>query len=229
MSAEVTQTPFGKFLVHPQDIIGSTTKAGSLWDGGCLEPVAKEYARLGEEGTTIIDLGANIGTFSLWCAFHDAWRVIAVEPHPEIMLMLKANIDLNRAHGTVVPIEVAAWDERAWLRQGRTVPLEKDGNSGGNFVVPDPAGNVGGIPMDDLAWLFGTSVSLIKCDVEGSEIHALEGLKHTIRGHHPAIIAECSADNFPVLVTSFLGLGYGWHEWPSLPGNYLGRYEGGGR
>ncbi len=33
MTDEVVTTPFGKFLINPNDCVGTTLKAGTLWDG----------------------------------------------------------------------------------------------------------------------------------------------------------------------------------------------------
>src|SRR6267154_5997321 len=119
MPEDVVQTPFGKFLVTKGEIIGETTRAGTLWDGpGFLQVIAKEYGHLGEPGITILDVGANQGAFSIWLATQGAWRVLALEPQPEVMRRLKANLDLNRetTAGVVIPLEIAAY---AW--QGKVV------------------------------------------------------------------------------------------------------------
>jgi FkbM family methyltransferase len=230
-TAEVVQTPFGKFQIYPQDLIGSTTKAGTLWDGGLLQPLAREYGQLGESGRTIYDIGANIGTFSVWLAAHGAWRVIAVEAHPQVMLMLKANLDLNRdpCTSTVIPIEVAAYSHACQMRQGRPDPLPVDGNIGSHYVVEDPAGPIRAEALDAYRWLTGRGVSLIKVDAEGCDLPALQGLRATIEGDQPAIIFEWlptallyTLDHTWADVQAFFdGLGYVIHEWPALPSNYL--------
>jgi FkbM family methyltransferase len=231
ITAEVVTTPFGKFQIYPRDIIGSTTKAGTLWDGGVLQPIAFEYAGFGEVGTTILDLGANIGTFSVWCARQGAWRVIAVEAHPGVMLMLKASLDLNAEIATshVIPIEVAAYHKVCQMRQGRTDRLETDGNIGSHYVLEDPQGPVRGVPIDAFRWLMGQRVSLIKVDVEGCDLRALQGLRLTITDDQPVIVFEWlpTALLYPLdhvwadVEGFFAELGYQIHEWPNLPSNFL--------
>lgn len=228
MTEDVVTTPFGQFLIAKGDIIGETLRAGTLWDGpGFLEPIAFEYARLGEPGMTVLDVGANIGSFSVWLARHGAWRVLAVEPVPETMRYLKANLDLNKqwCSGHVIPLEVAAYDRLGLL----TAPPQLDhGNLGGTALAFLADGTIPAFPLDRYAWLFGRQVSLIKIDAQGCDGAAIMGLSETIQTHHPAIVFEWEAGlalphGYPL--TAILGYlvawGYEVHEWPSHPNNYL--------
>lgn len=234
---QVVQTPFGKFLVNDQDLIESTLKAGTLWDGpGFLQVIAKQYARLGEAGVTVLDVGANVGSFSVWLAHHGAWRVLAVEPVPGTMQRLKANLDLNRdvCAGVVVPIEVAAYHRCTSL-----VVVDHDPrNVGGTALRPldeheAPTRCIPAVCLDQYQWL-APHVSLIKIDTEGCDGVALRGLEQTIARDHPAIVFEWEATlalpHGYTLGDALAWLrgawGYTVHEWPSQPGNYLAVWEG---
>lgn len=240
MSDEVVQTPFGKFLIAPEDLIGSTTKAGTLWDGpGFLQVIAKEHGRLGEAGTTILDVGANIGTFTVWLAAHGAWRVVAVEPVPEVMRYLKANLDLNQAvcAGTVITLEVAAYNRRTRL----VIPALDRGNLGGTALQPgwEGAGTQNrqvnfahAECLDHYRAFFGQRVSLIKIDAQGCDGRAIEGLQETILQDHPAIVFEWEAelarahgDFLPEFLLRLTTWGYATWEWPSHPNNYLALWQ----
>lgn len=235
MSDEVVETPFGKFLVNPQDCIGSTTKAGTLWDGpGFLQPIALEYGRLGEVGATILDVGANLGTFSVWLAKHEAWRVIAAEPVPETLRYLKANLDLNRepCADRVIPLELAAYNRVSRMRLATAFDAN---NLGGMALVPDIAGPILAAPLDAYAYLFGRFVSLIKIDAQGCDFAVLQGLDHTISQQDPApvIVFEWEADlaaahghTFEQVRTWLQDRDYTVWPWPSQPNNYLARREG---
>lgn len=245
MADEVVTTPFGKFLITRGDLIGETTRAGTLWDGpGFLQVIAKEHGRLGEPGVTILDIGANQGAFSIWLAQHGAWRVVAVEPVPHVMQRLKANLDLNRkvTAGVVIPIEVAGYHREARLALGAFDP----GNWGGTAVYPDGQTSVDvegrewhavadktveAVPLDYYQFLWSgtlSRVTLIKIDAQGCDGCVLLGLGATIRAHHPAIVFEWDADLAKphgfTLKDAQLWLesnGYETHEWPSQPNNYL--------
>src|SRR6266571_386132 len=229
---EVVETPFGKFLVDSRDVIDATLEAGTLWDGpGFLQPLAVEYGRLGERGVTILDVGAHHGAFSVWLARQGAWRVVAVEPVPQTMQRLKANLDLNReaTASCVIPIEVAAYDARRLL----WVPPVEAGNTGGVALRPEGevgAPTVAARPLDEYRWLC-PQVSLIKVDAQGCDGRALRGAQALIEVHHPAIVFEWEADLAAAHGDSLTGpagiwewlvaRGYHVHAWPSQPNNYV--------
>lgn len=234
MADEVITTPFGKFLVNPVDCIGSTLKAGTLWDGpGFLQVIAKEYARFSEVGTTILDIGANVGSFSIYCASKGAWRVIAVEPIFQTMGYLKANLDLNQdtCADVVIPLEIAAYDQPATLWVDEYDPS----NMGGTALVTARVARiqpavvaVAAEPLDCYAYLYGDRVSLIKVDAQGCDGAALFGLKATIHAHRPAIVFEWEADLarphricFGDVTDYLASEHYQIYPWPSQPNNYL--------
>jgi len=235
MSDEVVQTPFGSFLVNPDECIGGTVKAGTVWDGpGFLQVIAREYGRLGEDQVTILDVGAHLGDWAIWLAGQGAWRVIAVEPAPEMIRYLKANLDLNKptCAETVVVLPVAAYDRKTDLIW--TVPYEPRDSGGAalrrlqDHEVPDRP--IPAAPLDDYQYLYGDHVSLIKIDAQGCDGAAIAGLGDTIHKHHPAIVFEWEeelshAHPYPFAeVCRFLtGADYEIHEWPSHLHNFLAR------
>jgi FkbM family methyltransferase len=234
MPDEVVSTPFGQFLIPKGDLIGETLRAGTLWDGpGFLQVIAREHGALGEPGATILDVGANLGAFPVWLARQGAWRVIAVEPVPETMRYLKANLDLNKAWcaGTVIPLEVAAYSHEAWLCWP---PLDR-GNLGGTALSHsgDEVCRVSAEPLDKYQWLFGSRVSLIVVDAQGCDGAAILGLAATITRDHPAIAYEWEADLAPrhghtleAIQRQLLLWGYRTREWPSHLHNFVAVWKG---
>lgn len=238
MPDEVVETPFGKFLVDPRDIIGSTLKAGTCWDGpGFLQVIARQYGRLGEVGQTIIDVGANQGAFTMYLAQNHAWQVVAVEPVPQIMQRLKANLDLNRevTARTVVTIEVAAYHRRTRLG----LPQIDPGNTGGTALYLDGEEISPGVytvadltvearPLDEYYFLWHRGVSLVKIDAQGCDGRALQGLAQTLTTFYPVVVFEWETDLARPHGISLTGAinwlterGYTVHEWPSHPNNFL--------
>lgn len=228
MPDEVVQTPFGKFLVNDQDVIESTLKAGTLWDGpGFLQPISIEHGRLREVGTTILDVGANVGAFSVWLASRGAWRVVAVEAVPQTFQRMLANLDLNRdvTADRVIPLNVAAYSRVAGLALG--APYDPT-NVGGTTLILDPDGTIMGKPLDLYHYLFGTRVSLIKLDIQGCELAALQGLERTIDRDRPTIVLEWEVElatrhshTLAALGQFLQALNYTLYPWPNRSSDYI--------
>ena len=68
--------------------------------GICEPPTAALFAHLVKPGNTMLDVGANVGFFSLLCAglTGSSGRVIPFEPIPSVRESLRANIALNDLH-----------------------------------------------------------------------------------------------------------------------------------
>lgn len=236
---EVVETPFGKFLLTRGDLIDETTRAGTLWDGpSFLQVIAKAHGRLGGEDTTILDVGAHHGAFSIWLAAQGAWRVVAVEPVPATMQRLKANLDLNQAScaAVVIPLEVAAYGEADLLY---VPPALDPGNTGGTTLIPQRGDQVASgpgwavaEPLDKYQWLYGRQVSLIKIDAQGCDGQAIRGLDATLRRDHPAVVFEWEEELAKVhglrladVLSHLVSLGYETAEWPSHPHNFLATWH----
>lgn len=65
----------------------------------------------GLDGGTLYDLGANVGTYSLYAAMSGkVERVVALEPESQNFALLNRNISLNRLDGKVTAYPIAASD-----------------------------------------------------------------------------------------------------------------------
>ncbi|GIG63521.1 hypothetical protein Lfu02_78930 [Longispora fulva] len=69
-----------------------------------------EYSRFGVrlgDGAVVVDVGANIGLFSLW-AHHQAAdvRLVAVEPNPDALAYLRTNLEAHGIDAEVVPVAI---------------------------------------------------------------------------------------------------------------------------
>jgi len=229
MPDEVVDTPFGKFLVNPAECIGGCVKGGTVWDGpGFLQVIAREHGRLGEVDTTILDVGAHLGDWTVWLAQQGAWRVVAVEPAPVMIQYLKANLDLNKeiCAERVVVVPVAAYSERTTLRW--TVPYVPQDAGGAALSPAGVEAEIPAAPLDDFRFLYGRRVSLIKIDAQGCDFAALLGLEQTIREHQPTIVFEWEPELAKAHghtlegCVDWLGTqGYQVQEWPSHRQNYL--------
>lgn len=144
-------------------------------------------------GATIIDIGANIGCYSLLAA-QTAARVIACEPHPENLSILWKNIELN--HTTNVEVISDAISNKAGKA---SLIIPDNATFVGRFSLHPGRGRrsieVNCITLADLvreARL--TDIDLIKIDCQGSEYEILYGGVGVL-SRVRQIIVEC--EQFP--------------------------------
>lgn len=115
------------------------------------------------DGGLFVDVGANVGTYTLWAAEQGA-EVIALEPAADTFGLLEENIALNRYRVTAV--RAAAGDHCGTARF--TVGLDA-----GNSLAPDGAAATDLVTVDSL--IGDRRVTGMKVDVEGFEIDVLRG------------------------------------------------------
>jgi FkbM family methyltransferase len=163
------------------------------------EPKVKEFL-MGQfkENRTFVDVGANVGGYSVRAASWDM-KVYAFEPNPDNLALLRRNIEINHASVNVLPFALGAKEGRARLSP----------NGGVSRIIKDEGIEVEMRTLDsfDLA-----GADLLKVDVEGYELEVLRGARKTLEKFHPVIMiemhywigAESEAELFEIL----LGLGY---------------------
>lgn len=146
-------------------------------------------------GDVVLDIGANIGWFSLVAAKSIGLngRVHAFEPRPETASMLKRTISDNRLRQQVTVWEFALAD-RSEIRQlfWGTGGNNPGGSSLLRTAEPHLAGHesaaVKAVVLDEI--LPDVAPDFIKIDVEGAEPQALSGAKNAIMRKKPKIISE---------------------------------------
>jgi len=156
-------------------------------------------ARLNHPGATILDVGANVGFYSIPLGLRlqkNGGQLHAFEPVPTNLNSLTRNVELNDLSGVVVPHQMALGDTNGQVE----LSLETDNNSEtGNAVML--TGKTGTViranttapirRLDDCAASLGiTSCSLIKVDIEGGEYDFLKGSLHLIDRSRPVIFGE---------------------------------------
>ncbi len=143
-------------------------------------------------GDVVVDVGANIGVFSLISALRvgPAGRVIAFEPHPRAFARLVRNVDQNHFQKVIVPIQAAvsaAAGELSFDPDSITVHNSVDaaGSTTVRAVTLDADPNVTALAQIDL----------LKIDVEGHEVAVLGGAEETLlRTRHIVVEYQTSAN-----------------------------------
>lgn len=164
-----------------------------------FEAVAEKY--LGQtgyaprEGDIVVDVGAGIGEFTLWCADAGA-RVIAFEPDPLAFACLEKNV---AASPSVEIFPHALWKERSNLR------LHGSFDTTESSLIEDGKANtrnsdVSAWPLDQLQVIASLSViDLLKIDGEGVEPEIIVGAVRTLRRTRIVAVDVGATDRRPNL------------------------------
>jgi FkbM family methyltransferase len=144
-------------------------------------------------GPVVVDVGANVGVFSLWAArCLSAEHVVAIEPSPRMAGALRANLERNDVEQVTV-LEVALGGERrdgVLYRRGAEVmdTLFQQDNYGSHF---ESAGNVKIVTLEDVFAMFEIDrCDLLKLDCEGAEYEILFGVSDDTLARVRHIAAE---------------------------------------
>jgi FkbM family methyltransferase len=142
-------------------------------------------------GGVIIDIGANIGNHSIFFANEcEADHVIAVEPFPPLQRILARNLARNVDQGGYTIVCAAVYPNRNQVG----LQLADDKNIGKTSTVPDSEGDVcvPALPLDAIVTQCAGAapIALIKMDIEGAELPALQSGIKTIQTHKPLLAIE---------------------------------------
>jgi len=175
---------FSLYVRHDDKEVGAP-----LAEAGRYEPhVTAELKPLLRDDTVFVDVGANIGYFTILVAsVVRRGKVIAFEPNRDNCALIRMSLDANGlGNVTLHPFAVA--------------------DTGAEFAL-DVVGSNGALreasPTDDLivrSVVFDDCVSkeprvdIIKMDIEGFEGRALRGMTQTIARHRPVLFSELLPD-----------------------------------
>jgi FkbM family methyltransferase len=153
----------------------------------------RNITRFLPRGGGFVDVGANLGDFSIWAAKQGGpdTRVLAVEADPDNLPLLNRNLRRHRLDGVVHVAPVAAAAEPG------TVVLHQGHQSGTSTISPSevhelehmrPRGTVE-IPAKTLDSLIEEAalprVDVVKIDVEGAEEYVIAGAAKLLASGQP--------------------------------------------
>ncbi len=150
-------------------------------------------------GDRFVDIGANVGVYSLFVAhkFSGGVNVLSFEPNPKIHKHLEDSIKINHFEGFMKAFQMGVSDEMGVVKFSEN--LSDSGSSrfeenGGSNCIQLPVVN-----FDD--WYLNNEkkekspIGCIKIDVEGFEVKVLRGIKNTLSKFKPALVIECLESN----------------------------------
>jgi FkbM family methyltransferase len=179
----LARTKFGDLMeVQTPDVIGSVIYTTGVW-----EPLITQYLYTHlRQGDIFIDVGANIGYYTLLAARLVGPRgsVYSIEASPTIYRKLAQNVARNRLQNTTL-VDAAAAGEKGTL----SIFQANEENLGHATTVESLAQKErmkleGTVRADTLQNLVGADLlkaRIIKVDVEGAELPVLEPLFSSLR------------------------------------------------
>ncbi len=123
------------------------------------------------DGGSFLDIGANIGSFTLIASEQEKARVYAFEPHPETFRLLQRNVELNRRNN------VSLFNVALGQADGK-VFLSDDAGSTTNHIEPVKSERTVAVRcmrIDTVCSEHAIHPQYVKIDVEGFEYDVLAG------------------------------------------------------
>jgi FkbM family methyltransferase len=161
--------------IDPYDSMG-------LAIGGVYEPLETTLVReLIRPGQVILDIGANIGYYTLLFSQQvgSSGLVFAFEPDPQSFQLLQKNIFVNNIKNTSI-FQLAVADEE----KDQTLYRDRFNNLDHRIVKPDwesEAVRIRSICLDSFYSQCSPRLpDFIKMDIQGAEGYALEGMKNLL-------------------------------------------------
>ncbi len=191
-------------LSNPSDDLFALLRSNrmSSWEPGSLEL----WATICQRSSTVIDIGAYSGIYSILAAKIGVKNVISVEPNPNTRTRFQENLSLNRIKScTIISSPLG---EVSGISLGLFVPESNVAKSGvrlessGARYLNSP---IDQLEIDGEKWrkieTHTTSklddlvrenfhIDAMKIDAEGMEIQVLKGSKEILRKFQPELIIE---------------------------------------
>jgi FkbM family methyltransferase len=212
----------GRVFLHHREDIGLVV----LMSGG-FERAETEFAvEQARPGTVAIDVGANVGMFTvpLALAVGPSGRVLTIEPSPDNVERLESNLELNGLENVVVePIAVGDKAGNLVLQLASDPGFHSTAEIAESRAVDESL--VVRAETLDQVWLraHAPAVSFIKIDTEGSEDAVLRGAEQILQTCQPVLLVEAKSDERVRELDSLLGrFGYSRKRRRGFaPGNFV--------
>jgi FkbM family methyltransferase len=190
-----------------------------LLDGFWEMWITKIFIGLIQPGMTVVDIGANIGYYSLIAGSHvgEGGKVISFEANPKVFRLLAKSMEVNGFYSRSELVNKGVMDKAGEL----TFNSLRDHHGSSGFFVPESVAeqfrdqiekiNVPCLSLDDFFRGRDARVDVMKIDAEGAENSIIAGATETLtRNPQIKILMEYTAPNRPA-AERLLELGF--HMW----------------
>lgn len=188
---QLVSTPWGE--IWEPEIVGTAAVAQiaeieAKYSGFPGQPILK--------GDIVLDCGANVGLETLYALRLGAGKVVAIEPSPTNVEVLKRNFAKEIEQGRVIVYPKGVWDKDDILE----LHLNDDTSAMDSFLLKrEHSTRVVKVALTTIDKLVDElkldRVDFIKMDTEGAEKRALAGARQTIAKFKPRM--EISVDHLP--------------------------------
>lgn len=165
-----------------------------ILSAGAWEPhLTTVFRRFVKPGHHVVDVGANIGYFTMLSArlCGPSGHVTAIEPNSENCRLILASVARNELTNVEL-IPVALDQHRSWAHFGTNVGSNGSLRQSSVDDIIDGAGQI--VPVFPLDELITRPVDFIKLDVEGAEHRAALGATTIIERDRPIVTSEFSIE-----------------------------------
>ena len=204
MELVTLETRYGYRFSMPHGLIGSQEE--EIATTGVYEPATSEALfKLVKPGMKVMDCGSNCGfhALNLAKAVGPTGRVYCMEANPELIDVLRRNVDDN---GFADRVEI--FNQGVWKEDGKlSFPLRTRSLGGAGFKKKsrNPLRNFRArkkvkawvdVDVISLATFCGTrEIDLIRMDIEGAEFEAIDGARALLKTRSIALVMECLPKN----------------------------------
>jgi FkbM family methyltransferase len=164
---------------------------------GLYDPNEFTYLdRILKPGGTFIDVGANMGLYTLFAAKRVAphGAVVAIEPSSRDFSRLEAHLALNHlinVHSLKIAISNCSKEADLLIAPENISGHNTLGYFAYDSVTPQGKERVRVERLDDVVQRIGLQrIDVLKIDIEGAELHALHGAKKILKLFRPVILLE---------------------------------------
>ena len=158
------------------------------------------FVRRVSAGMTVFDIGAHIGMFSLGAARRAGaqGRVVAFEPAPETLQILKRHVAYNRDLGPIDVVGAVISDREGSVsfytyRESMAASVARANVEVLNPQVRDSPAKEVVVPsmtLDRFCRERNLRPDIMKIDVEGAEVSVLKGAREVLTGSRPTFLCE---------------------------------------
>jgi FkbM family methyltransferase len=217
--------PRSEIVHNGVSVVYATPSTGTKWRVDTLfkkEPVTIDWIAGFAKGEVLVDIGANVGMYTIWAAKTRGVRVMAFEPEAQNYALLNRNIVMNKL-GTLVKAYCLALSDATGYSELHLSALQAGGSCHSLGEQVDfkhepmtPAYSQGCIAarLDELvAAGVVPPPDYIKIDVDGFEPKVIAGANSVLREHKVRSLLIEVNQNLPdhlQMVEELRGLGFSY-------------------